>query len=359
MEGCGSPTEGRRLPKGVEVSRYELEEVWFPFSEYILSWDEVFHDILLNDRIRMEAYRAAIERAVRPGMSVVDLGTGTGILAQWALQAGARRVYGIEMNPNVLSFAIGRIEKAGFSSQFHPLNTISYKAALPERVDIVLSEIIGNLGDNEDFVPILTDARTRFLKDSGQMIPSQVTTYLVPISSLKAHFQVKEKLCRSHYPLEVLNEKLNLSSPFNLYYDAILPREGYLGQPQCIRSFRFDGTDAATYDSETTFFVEQEGIFSGFKGYFTAQLFDDVVLDISGDDIERRKTSDSWKHSFLPIKAPIEVKEGDEISLIFSRFYPNSRTIPFRQYYRWKGAVQRNGRSVAHFYQSMDENQKE
>lgn len=231
MEWCGSPTEGTQLPKALEVSRYKLEEVWFPFSEYILSWDEIFHDILLSDRIRMEAYHAAIERAVRPGMNVVDLGTGTGILAQWALQAGARRVYGIEMNPKVLSLAIERLEKAGFSSQFHPLNTISYEAALPERVDIIISEIIGNLGDNEDFAPILADARTRFLKDSGKMIPSQVKTFLVPISSLKAHFQVKEKLCRSHYQIEMLLQKFNLSSPFNLYYDAILPRKGHLSQP--------------------------------------------------------------------------------------------------------------------------------
>jgi protein arginine N-methyltransferase 1 len=30
---------------------------------------------------------------------------------------------------------------------------------------------------------------------------------------------------------------------------------------------------------------------------------DGVVLDISGDDIEVGKTSDSWKHCYLPIDA--------------------------------------------------------
>jgi protein arginine N-methyltransferase 1 len=47
--------------------------------------------------------------------------------------------------------------------------------------------------------------------------------------------------------------------------------------------------------------VQTDGVFTGFKGYFTAELVEGVILDISGDDIEGRTTSDSRKHCYLPV----------------------------------------------------------
>lgn len=65
----------------LERMRYEWEEVWFPCSQDILAWDQDFHALMLQDELRMCAYRAAINKAVSEGMTVLDLGTGTGILA--------------------------------------------------------------------------------------------------------------------------------------------------------------------------------------------------------------------------------------------------------------------------------------
>src|SRR5437879_5144708 len=92
--------------EGDETLSYFAEQVWSPTSESILTWDEAFHDLLLRDRLRMTNYRKAVFETVRPGDHVVDLGVGTGILSQWALEAGARRVTGIEMNPQILSDAL-------------------------------------------------------------------------------------------------------------------------------------------------------------------------------------------------------------------------------------------------------------
>src|SRR6266568_4853784 len=100
---------------------YAAEQVWTPLSESLLDWDDAFHDLMLNDRLRM----------------------------------------------------------AALSQRFEPINQISYEVQLPQRADVLVSEIIGNMADNEDFQPILADAFRRFLKPGGKMLPRSTHASLV------------------------------------------------------------------------------------------------------------------------------------------------------------------------------------
>lgn len=324
-------------------------------AETILDWEEDFHRLLLNDRLRMDAYKNAIQEVVKPGMVVLDLGTGTGVMGLFALQAGAKHLYAIDVNSAMIEIASHSFETNGFSGLYSVINALSYEANLPEKVDVIISEILGALGDHEDFVPILADARQRFLKDDGKMLPSYVRDFLVPISSVKAHQQVKAKECKtlnSSYDLEKLLQQLGLNNPFDLYYDLVIPNKCHLSQHQITQEFKFDENDRATYEAKLTFTVEVDGLFTGFKGFFVAHLSDSVVLDTSGDDIASNVTC--WKHGYLPIESPVEVKKGDEIYLLYSRYYPIDRNSPFRQCYQWIGTIKRDGKLMGDFHQSME-----
>ena len=65
-----------------------------------------FHDyqLMMRDDIRMGAYGRAIQQVCR-GKTVCEVGLGMGPLTLMALRAGASRVYGIEVRPDVLEVA--------------------------------------------------------------------------------------------------------------------------------------------------------------------------------------------------------------------------------------------------------------
>ena len=49
----------------------------------------LMHQIMLGDRVRLEAYDEALRRSVRPGDVVADVGAGTLVLSMMALRHGA------------------------------------------------------------------------------------------------------------------------------------------------------------------------------------------------------------------------------------------------------------------------------
>ena len=338
---------------------YCVEQPWLPFSETLLDWDEAFHQIMLDDKLRMLAYEKAIKETVKPGDVVVDLGTGTGILSLWALEAGASCVYGIDLNPNILALAVKTMMQHRFSDRFIAINKISYDVILPERADVLISEIIGNIADNEDFQPILNDGIRRFLKPGGKCLPKDTCAYIVPITAKKAHsaIQMREvKTLNPNYQLNKLMQEKNIRNPFNLYYDTLIEKTAQLSKPQRIQYYHDDWNQQPVYCKVRSFVMERDAEFTGFQCYFIADLSDTVSLDISGDDPNLHSCSDSWKHAYLPIEQPITVRKGDVISLSFSRYYPDGMSaLQFRQIYRWKGHVERDGSHYTTFDQCMDE----
>lgn len=324
-------------------STYRPQEVWLPASEALTEWGEDFHDLMLGDNLRMTAFATAIREVVRPGSIVVDLGTGTGILARWALEAGAARVYGIDFNKHVLDTAVKHLAAAGFGpDRFVPLRGMSFDIELPERADVIVSETLGNIADNEGCVRILADARARFLAVGGALIPFALDSYLVPVDARAAHKsiacgRIKGGACPGNR--------------FGTYYDVIVQGAAHLATPRLARHYEFTAAETDEYTISRSYLVHRDGLMTGFKGYFVADLSPTVTMDISGDDIWRRLTSDSWKHCFLPIEHPVEVQARDRVALTFSRA-TRGEAGSFEQRYRWAGTVLRGRNVLATFNQS-------
>ena len=88
------------LPEdGSAVMRGDTAELAKDFANYFCSYGYLYHQKqMLTDHQRMSAYHTAVmsNAALFEGKVVLDVGTGSGILAIWAAQAGAKAVYAIE-----------------------------------------------------------------------------------------------------------------------------------------------------------------------------------------------------------------------------------------------------------------------
>lgn len=134
------------------------------------------HAAMLEDRTRTRAYLEAIAGTVRAGDVVVDLGTGTGILAIAAARAGARRVYAIEQGP-IADTAERLFEDNGVADRVSLLRGLSTRLELPEKADVLVTEIFGHDPFAERVIEYVRDAAARWLKPTGQIVPGRLRAY--------------------------------------------------------------------------------------------------------------------------------------------------------------------------------------
>lgn len=101
------------------------------------------HVKMLNDRLRTAGFLKAINSVVRAGDIVVDIGTGTGVLAVAAARAGARHVYAIEAT-GIAKIAKEVFAANGLAEKITLIEGRSTSVNLPEKADVMISETVGN-----------------------------------------------------------------------------------------------------------------------------------------------------------------------------------------------------------------------
>jgi protein arginine N-methyltransferase 1 len=138
------------------------------------------HEEMLSDSVRVEAYHRGIGRNVQPGDVVVDLGTGTGLLAFMASRAGAQKVYAVE-HSDFIEVAREIARHNGFDNiEFVQANSREFSP--PEPVDVILHEQMGDELFNENMLQNVLDLRDRILRPGGRILPAKFRLYVEPVS---------------------------------------------------------------------------------------------------------------------------------------------------------------------------------
>lgn len=139
------------------------------------------HIAMLRDRNRTATYCAALAATVTPDDVVVDIGTGTGILATRAALDGAKRVFAIESS-GIAEIAERVFAANAVADRVTLLRGRSTHLSLPERATVLVTEIIGNEPFHEDILEVVLDARERLLTPDARIIPGHLEIFAVPVS---------------------------------------------------------------------------------------------------------------------------------------------------------------------------------
>lgn len=256
---------------------------------------------MIADAVRFPAYARAIEQAVRPGDVVADIGSGTGILAFLACKAGARRVYAIEP-ADAISFARMLAAANGFAERIVFLQADSREVQLPERANVLVSDVRGSLPLFRRSVAIVNDARERFLAPGGRMIPQRDTMFAAAVESEAAFERIAGPWRKS--------DGLDLSSAQPLVLNNLYVERFESGQlvsePDawcCL-----DYCCGASPRASATFSLKAKraGTVHGLALWFDSQLYGDT-----GFSGAPGMPHTIYGHVFLPWLEPLAVQAGD------------------------------------------------
>lgn len=138
-----------------------------------------WHFAIVRDLVRNRAYDAALRALVRPGMRVLEIGTGTGILAMMAARAGAAEVITCEMNPAIAEAAREIIARNGYADRVRVISkhsdALDLAGDLGGRADLLVSEIVSNDLIGQHVLPSHERAARDLLVPGAPVIPARGT----------------------------------------------------------------------------------------------------------------------------------------------------------------------------------------
>lgn len=297
---------------------------------------------MIVDVERFRAYQQAIASAVRPGDAVAEIGCGPGVFSLLACQAGARRVYAIDTAPVV---EIGRQLAAlnGFSDRIEFIQNDSRKTSLPERVNVIISDVRGAVPLFEHAISIIEDARKRFLTDDGTLIPQRDTLKAAIIEAPVQYERIISpwRTLDPHLPLD-------LSAPLNLvvnqeYYHLYFRPEQLLTEPQSWCVLDYQRGAAKNGAAELNFRTARPGNGHGICIWFDAELLSDFGYSTGPGT----PTTGISGQLFLPWPEPTPLLEGQAVKVVLHADLVRNDYV-----WRWESKIDSVGQVARHFRQS-------
>jgi protein arginine N-methyltransferase 1 len=296
------------------------------------------HGAMLADRVRMDAYAAALEQVVRPGCVVLDIGTGTGMMALIACRLGARKVYAVDPG-EAIHLARAAARAAGFADRMELIQDVSTRVDLAERADVVVSDLRGVLPVFEQHVASIADARDRLLAPGGVLVPRMDTLYAAPVEAEEEHRRITE-------PWEGHARGFDLSTPrraaLNTWTKARIGPAQLLAEPQSWGALDYRTVRDPELRGTVRWRASRAGTVHGIAAWFHAELAEGIGFTTGPEGPET-----VYGTAFFPLLQPVQVEAGDAVEVELQ-----ARLVGEEYVWVWNTRVEGAAGVKAHFRQS-------
>jgi len=263
-----------------------------------------FHRTLLTDAVRTRAYQKSIARVVSPGNVVLDLGSGSGVLAMFACQAGAARVYAVERTDVILA-AQRLVQANGMADRIQFLHGDAEVVRLPEKVDVIVSELISKAVLGQRMGPLLRAAKKRFLKPRGKVLPQSVELCIAPIEASEK-YSLLEFPPSAAYGIDFSGLR---DLAFNNTESGRFRARNLLAPPQTAYRFEAQESKRPVAKRRLSFVIRRKAVLHGFCAWFSAILYPGITVNTAPPGLP------SWDNLFFPVLRPVELAPGTTIEL--------------------------------------------
>lgn len=267
-----------------------------------------YHRTLIADEVRNRAFHTALRASIEPGITTVsDIGAGTGLLGLMASKLGAKAVYLYE-TAEVAGVAaeILRRNKAR-NCQLFPCH--STEMVDPPRVDLVISETLGNYALEENILETIKDARARHLKPGGILMPRRIVQRIAAVVAPRIH---DELLAWDRVGFGLDLGPARTMSLNNIYVRTVSPLEclGGVAAGRTWDTIDLTRDNKLTRRGEARWEAAQAETVYGFAAWWEAELCPGVGLSTAPDAPRTH-----WEQLYLPLLEPIQLQPRETLAL--------------------------------------------
>jgi protein arginine N-methyltransferase 7 len=270
-----------------------------------------WHFAMMNDVPRNSAYDEAIRRVV-PGRSVLDIGTGAGLLAMMAARAGAKWVASCEQTPWIAAKARQVVAANGLGDRIKLIakhsTDLRIGADLSERAEVLVTEVFGTSAINELVLPTVAHAHAQLLQPGPTVVPiaASARAYLAGGPELEGYFFVDRA---AGFTLTAFNDFAKMKVDLNVNH---VPHDVLSDDFEVLR-LDLTRPPAQTEKRVIDVVATRPGRCFGVVQWLRLDLVEGMVYESRPS---HGATIDGWGHMLFGFSEPIELKAGDRVRLI-------------------------------------------
>jgi tetratricopeptide (TPR) repeat protein len=288
----------------------EDEDLQFALRMHMSGMIPAWHIPMINDEERNTAYERAVTRAVGPDDVVLEVGTGSALVAMMAARAGAKLVVTCEAVPILAEVAKETVARNGYADKIRVLSKrstlVKLGEDLPERADIFVSELVnvGMLAPN--MLPIIQHARINLCKPEARIIPESAVVWGALIQC--------DHLAQIN-PVKTI-EGFDMSA-FDIFRTPGYSQLDLAADPHRMLSDRFRALDFDFRIAMKEADLQALAVTANATGtcHGVAFWFDLVLDPETIYRSESRNRTNHWKQAIYFFPDPVPVKPGDRLDI--------------------------------------------